>query len=99
MESFFSQYPGVAYTVVIGLLTLIGYMLKLAFNDYRESKKETNKKIEAVELRQDEMENNYKDEFKLVRKEQNDNHSETKDILTELKVQVASIVTKINNQI
>lgn len=95
MEKFIAANPAFVYFVMAGLLTLIGWLVKMAVKDSQEKIKEHKKEIEKVALKATEIENNYKNEFKKIREEANDNHTIVMGALGDLRVQVAKIQGKV----
>lgn len=89
MEKFLAENPGVAYFTIGGLFTLIFWLIKLAVKD-------TLNKIAEHDKRMDDIEFNYKDEFKRVREGANDKHLEILGVLTEVRIEIAEL--KGNNQ-
>lgn len=62
MEQFLSEHPAVGYVTIALLFGVIGWLIKLAVsNSFSE--------VKELKKRMDEMEFNYKDEFKRVRED------------------------------
>ena len=91
MEKFISENPAFVYFVMAGLLGLIGWLVKMAVKDSQEKIKEHKKEIEKVANKALEIENNYKNEFKMIRKEANERHTVVIDAINEVKVEIARI--------
>lgn len=97
MEQFFAQNPAIAYIIVIGLFSLCVWLIKLGVNDHLTKIQKNESDIKDVEKRTFELENNFNSEIQLVRKEANINHNELKDLLSDVKVELARIAGQ-NNQ-
>lgn len=84
MEKFLAENPAVAYITIVGLFSLIFWLIKLAIKD-------TLDKIKGHETRMDNIEFNYKDEFKKVREQANDRHLELLGVLSETREEIAEL--------
>ena len=91
MEKFISANPAFVYFVMAGLLTLIGWLVKMAVKDSQEKIKEHKLEIQKVALKATEIENNYKNEFKMIRREANERHPVVIEAINQVKVEVARI--------
>lgn len=90
MEKFLAENPAVAYFTIGGLFSLIFWLIKLAVKD-------TLDKIANHDKRMDDIEFNYKDEFKKVREQAGDRHLEVLGVLTEVKIEIAELKGNNNN--
>lgn len=91
MEKFIAANPAFAYFIMAGLLGLIGWLVKMAVKDSQEKIKEHKLEIQKVALKASEIESNYKNEFKMIRKEANERHTVVIDAINEVKVEIARI--------
>jgi len=91
MEKFIAANPAFVYFVMAGLLGLIGWLVKMAVKDSQEKIKEHKLEIEKVANKAIEIENNYKNEFKMIRKEANERHTVVIEAINEVKVEIARI--------
>lgn len=91
MEKFIAANPAFVYFVMAGLLALIGWLVKMAVKDSQEKIKEHKLEIQRVANKATEIENNYKNEFKMIRKEANERHTVVIDAINEVKVEIARI--------
>lgn len=102
MEDFLAQHPGVAYFTIGCMFTLIFWLVKLAVTDVLKRIKEQGERMDNMEL-------NYKDEFKQVRvdaqeefkkvrQDSNDKHLEILGVLTEVRVEIAELKGNHNHK-
>lgn len=102
MENFLAQHPAVAYFTIAGLFALIFWLIKLVVSDVL-------KRIKDHDQRMNEIEFNYKDEFKRVRtdaqdefkkvrQDSNDKHLEILGVLTEVRVEIAELKGNHNHK-
>jgi predicted PurR-regulated permease PerM len=84
MEKFIAENPGVIYILIGGLLALLAWLIKMAISNLL-------KKVEEVDNKSTEIEKNYKEEFKTIRKENNERHIEVLDNLSTIRVEIAKI--------
>ena len=91
MEKFIAANPAFVYFIMGGLLALIGWLVKMAVKDSQEKIKEHKLEIEKVANKAIEIENNYKNEFKMIRKEANERHTVVIEAINEVKIEIARI--------
>lgn len=95
MEQFLIEHPAVGYLTIVGLFTVIIWLVKLSVSNSLAE-------ISAHKKRMDSMEFNYKDEFKKVRtdaqeefkkvrQDANDKHLELIGVLTEVRIEIAEL--------
>jgi len=91
MEQFFIEHPAVGYILVLGLLSIIGWLVKMAISNQLERMKSHSNRMNAIEM-------NYKDEFKKIRAEANDRHLVVLGILAEVRVEIAELKGNNHNK-
>lgn len=91
MEKFIADNPAFIYFIMAALLALIGWLVKMAVKDSQEKIKEHKLEIEKIANKANDIENNYKNEFKMIRKEANERHTVVIDAINEVKVEIARI--------
>ena len=84
MEEFIKSYPAFVYMVFLTLTGLIWWLVRMA-------KSENLRKVKDHDSRMDEIEDNYKSEFKKIRVEANDRHLEVIGVLTEVRIEIAEL--------
>jgi len=91
MEQFLIDHPAVGYILILGLLSIIAWLVKMAISNQL-------KRMDSHSNRMDGIETNYKDEFKKIRMEANDRHLEVLGVLTEVRVEIAELKGNNHNK-
>jgi len=90
MEQFLIDHPAVGYILILGLLSIIAWLVKMAISNQL-------KRMDSHSNRMDAIETNYKNEFKKIRTEANDRHLEVLGVLTEVRIEIAELKGSNNN--
>ena len=94
MGTFLSEHSEVVIAFVVILLSIIGFFMKAFFERISKLEKE-DVRLKAA---QDLMKSNYLERFEDVKSHQTEEGRETRDMLGDIKIMIASISEKVDSQ-